>query len=98
MAGKTDSFCLAGRRCACFVPADGIRGTAFLCGWNMEPMLPAIAEALPHTLLFFAEADGGRDFTPWPAPPVRPGDAFSGGGADFLRFLKIGRASCRERV
>ena len=87
MAGKTDRFCLAGRRCACFVPADGVRGTAFLCGWNMEPMLPAIAEALPHTLLFFAEADGGRDFTPWPAPSVRPGDAFSGGGADYLRFL-----------
>lgn len=87
MAGKTDRFCLAGRRCACFVPADGVRGTAFLCGWNMEPMLPAIAEALPHTLLFFAEADGGRDFTPWPAPPVRPGDAFSGGGADYMRFL-----------
>ena len=87
MAGKTDRFCLAGRCCACFVPADVVRGTAFLCGWNMEPMLPAIAEALPHTLLFFAEADGGRDFTPWPAPPVRPGDAFSGGGADYLRFL-----------
>lgn len=50
-------------------------------------MLPAIAEALPQSLLFFAEADGGRDFTPWPAPPVRPGDAFSGGGADYLRFL-----------
>ena len=58
MAGKTDRFCLAGRRCACFVPADGVRGTAFLCGWNMEPMLPAIAEALPHTLLFFC--GGGR--------------------------------------
>lgn len=78
---------IAGRRCACFVPQGTAQRILVLCGWHMEEMLPALAAETPGTLLFFAEADGGRDFTPWPAPPVREGDAFTGEAAAYLHFL-----------
>ena len=38
-------------------------------------------------VLFTAQADGGRDFTPWPAPGVREGEAFTGEAGDYLGFL-----------
>lgn len=87
MEGIMESFVLDNRRCACFVPEKGAGTAAYLCGWNMEAMLPALAKEAPGVLLFFTQADGGRDFTPWRAAPVWEGEPFSGGGADFLRFL-----------
>ncbi len=88
MLGKTEVFCLDGRSCACWVSSDGAQNAAFLCGWNMTSQLPALAQVLPETLLFFAEADGGCDFTPWPAPPVWGEEVYAGGGPAYLRFLK----------
>ena len=87
MSGRMERLVLQGRQCVCFVPEDSIQRIFFLCGWKMEPMLPALAEEVPETLLFFAEADGGVDFTPWPAEPARDGEIFSGGGTEYLRFL-----------
>lgn len=87
MKGKLEHFELKGRACACFVPENGAQHLAVLCGWHMEEMLCALAEEAPRTLLFFAEADGGRDFTPWAAEPVWENEPFLGGGAEYLRFL-----------
>ncbi|MBQ2667002.1 MAG: alpha/beta hydrolase [Clostridia bacterium] len=84
--GRTDRFVLAGRDCACYVP-ETVRRVLLLCGWHMEEQLAALAEEIPDTLLFFAEADGSRDFTPWPAAPVWEGEAFTGEAEAYLRFL-----------
>ncbi|MBP3704345.1 MAG: alpha/beta hydrolase [Clostridia bacterium] len=85
--GKVESFELNGRACACFVPESGVKHIAVLCGWRMAEMLPALAEEIPETALFFAEADGSRDFTPWPAEPVWEGEPFYGEAAGYLHFL-----------
>ena len=60
---------------------------AVLCGWSLGDKLPLFAQELPPVLLFSAQGDGDRDFTPWPAPGVREGEVFSGEGAAYLRFL-----------
>lgn len=85
--GTMDQFILNGRACACFVPPEAAQRVLVLCGWHMEALLPALAAEAPGTLLFFAEADGGRDFTPWPAPAVWEGEPFSGEAEGYLRFL-----------
>lgn len=41
----------------------------------------------PPTLLFSAQADGNRDFTPWPAEGIREGETFTGEAQGYLRFL-----------
>lgn len=46
-----------------------------------------LAEDAPEILFFSTEIDGGRDFTPWEAEPIWPGEPFSGGGEDYLKFL-----------
>ena len=86
--GKTEQLHLAGRPCACFVPQGEVRRAAVLCGWHMEELLPALAEEAPHTVLFFAQADGGRDFTPWPAEAVWEGEPFHGKATAYLEFLQ----------
>lgn len=85
--GVVDKFILSGRTCACFVPESGVKHIAVLCGWRMAQMMPVLAEEIPETLLFFAEANGGRDFTPWPAEPVWENEPFSGEAAGYLQFL-----------
>lgn len=90
MKGKRNCFSLQGRKCVCFAP-DGGRNeklpAAVLCGWGMEEKMPALAEELPPMLLFAAEAEGNRDFTPWPAPGLREGEDFTGEAAGYLSFL-----------
>ncbi len=86
-AGTTEQFTIKERACVCYVPHGETNHIAVLCGWNMRELLPKLAEELPETLLFSAEADGGRDFTPWPAPAVWEGEPFSGEGQAYLRFL-----------
>ena len=88
MKGKLHRFTLEGRPCACFVPqGQGPFPLAVLCGWSLGERLPLFAQELPPVLLFSAQGDGDRDFTPWPAPGVREGEVFSGEGAAYLRFL-----------
>lgn len=88
MKGKLHRFTLEGRPCACFVPqGQGPFPLAVLCGWSLGDKLPLFAQELPPVLLFSAQGDGDRDFTPWPAPGVREGEVFSGEGAAYLRFL-----------
>lgn len=89
MDGKTVRFVLEGRSCACFKPEGSFERlpAVFLCGWGMEEKLPVLARDLPPLLLFSAEADGGRDFTPWPVPAVWEGEEFTGEAAGYLRFL-----------
>ncbi len=85
--GKTEKFALNGRSCACYVPMGTIKHLAVLCGWHMDETIQKFSEDLPETLFFFAEADGGSDFTPWEAPAVWEGEAFSGEADVYLRFL-----------
>lgn len=85
--GKLEQFMLEGRLCACFVPEGKSKKLAVFCGWHMEEMMPALAEEIPETLLFFAEADGGRDFTPWAAESIWENEPFSGGGAEYRSFI-----------
>jgi predicted alpha/beta superfamily hydrolase len=86
--GTLHTFSLEERFCACFVPqGEGPFPLAVLCGWGLEEKLAAYAQDLPPTLLFFARADGDRDFTPWPAPGIREGEEFFGEAGDYLTFL-----------
>lgn len=88
MTGTLQAFESAGRKCACFCPSgEGPFPLAVLCGWNMESLLPALARELPPMLLVSAEADGDRDFTPWPTPGIREGEAFTGQAEAYLAFL-----------
>lgn len=89
MEGRLNLFSLQGRECACFAPNGGKKEelpTAVLCSWGMEEKMPALAEELPPMLLFFAESEGNRDFTPWPAPGLRE-EEFTGEAAGYLSFL-----------
>ena len=88
MKGALHRFSLEGRPCACFAPqAEGEFPLLVLCGWGMEEKLPSLSQELPPALLFFAQAEGDRDFTPWPAPGVREGEAFTGEAGAYLEFL-----------
>ena len=88
MNGTLHTVFWEGRSCACFSPeGEGPFPLLVLCGWHMEEKLPKFAAQLPPTLLFFAQADGDRDFTPWPAEGVREGEAFTGEAEGYLRFL-----------
>ena len=60
---------------------------AVLCGWGLEEKLAGYAQDLPPALLFYAQAEGDRDFTPWPAPGIREGEVFSGEAGAYLDFL-----------
>ena len=49
--------------------------------------MPSLSQELSPALLFFARAEGDRDFTPLPAPGVREGETFTGGGgAKYSEF------------
>lgn len=88
MKGELRAFSLEGRPCACYVPqGEGPFPLLVLCGWGLEEKLPLFAQELPPVVLFAAQADGGRDFTPWPAPGIREGEAFTGEAGDYLGFL-----------
>ena len=88
MKGELRAFSLEGRPCACCVPqGEGPFPLLVLCGWGLEEKLPLLAQELPPVVLFTAQADGGRDFTPWTAPGVREGEAFTGEAGDYLGFL-----------
>lgn len=88
MKGALHRFSLEGRPCACFAPQEeGPLPLLVLCGWGMEEKLPSLSQELPPALLFFARAEGDRDFTPWPAPGVREGEAFTGEAGAYLEFL-----------
>lgn len=80
-------FTLNGRRCTCLLPEGKPKRLYVLCGWEMEKLMMLLAEDAPEVLFFSTEIDGGRDFTPWEAEPVWPGEPFSGGGEDYLKFL-----------
>ena len=80
MNGTLHTVSWEGRSCACFSPeGEGSFPLLVLCGWHMEEKLPKFAAQLPPTLLFFAQADGDRDFTPWPAE----GNLYRGGARLF---------------
>ncbi len=88
MKGALHRFSLEGRPCACFAPQEeGPLPLLVLCGWGMEEKLPSLSQELPPALLFFARAEGDRDFTPWPAPGVREGETFTGEAGAYLEFL-----------
>ena len=80
-------FTLDGRRCTCLLPEGKPKRLYVLCGWEMEKLMMLLAEDAPEVLFFSTEIDGGRDFTPWEAEPIWPGEPFSGGGEDYLKFL-----------
>lgn len=80
-------FTLDGRRCTCLLPEGKPKRLYVLCGWEMEKLMMLLAEDAPEILFFSTEIDGGRDFTPWEAEPIWPGEPFSGGGEDYLKFL-----------
>lgn len=89
MKGKITTFEIENRRCSCFAPESpaGDLPVCLLCGWEMETVVTALAPELPDLLLGWTDIDGGRDFTPWPVPPVWEGEAFTGGAAAYLAFL-----------
>ncbi len=89
MRGRLTEGQLEGRPYACFVPdsLEHERPLAVLCGWDMADKLPDLAENLPAALLFWTEADGAREFTPWPEPGVWAGEDFTGQAAEYLSFL-----------
>ena len=98
MKGALHRFSLEGRPCACFAPQkEGPLPLLVLCGWGMEEKLPSLSQELPPALLFFARAEGDRDFTPWPAPGVREGEAFTGEAGAYLEFLTKAALPCLER-
>lgn len=78
---------LDGRKCTVLQPAGHVRHAAILCGWNLPDMLPALSEELPDTVLFFTEADGSREFTPWAAEAVWDNESFTGEADSLLSFL-----------
>ena len=80
-------FTLDGRRCTCLLPEGKPKRLYVLCGWEMEKLMMLLAEDAPEVLFFSTEIDGGRDFTPWEAEPIWPGEPFSGGGEDYLKYL-----------
>ncbi|WP_418559283.1 alpha/beta hydrolase-fold protein, partial [Hominenteromicrobium sp.] len=80
-------FTLDGRRCTCLLPEEKPKRLYVLCGWEMEKLMMLLAEDAPEVLFFSTEIDGGRDFTPWEAEPIWPGEPFSGGGEAYLKFL-----------
>ena len=94
MKGALHRFSLEGRPCACFAPQEeGPLPLLVLCGWGMEEKLPSLSQELPPALLFFARAEGDRDFTPWPAPTLQGGRPFAngsvlGGAPAFLRWVE----------
>ena len=71
-------FTLDGRRCTCLLPEGKPKRLYVLCGWEMEKLMMLLAEDAPEVLFFSTEIDGGRDFTPWEAEPIWPGEPFSG--------------------
>ena len=89
MDGRVFTGSLQGRAWACWRPeGEGPFPLLVLCGWDLEKKLASLGEGLPPALLFWAQAQGDRDFTPWPAPGVREGEAFSGGAGEYLWFLR----------
>jgi predicted alpha/beta superfamily hydrolase len=51
---------------------------------------PALEQGIcrPFILAGFGPVEWSRDYTPWPAPALSSGDAFSGGGAATLEWLR----------
>lgn len=71
----------AGRDCRLALPeGPGPHPLLILCGGDFE----AMAATRPQAVLFQAEGD----FTPWPAPGLREGETFAGGGPELLDFLE----------
>lgn len=60
---------------------------------DLEPLLPELKrkmgkEMRPAYLAALDGSDWNRDYSPWPAPPLRPGEApFPGGAPQRLRLL-----------
>lgn len=87
MPGNLVAFKLQNRVCHCLVPEGKPARLFVLCGWETEKLMPVLSEAMPGALFFASEIDGGKDFTPWEAEPIRQGEPFSGGGKDYLKFI-----------
>ena len=88
----------AARACTLWLPQ---RGTGpwpcvYLCGGRMAQMLAPCLAQEPPLALCCVEAAGARDFTPWPAPPLAHGEAFTGGAKEYLACLLEEVAPCLE--
>lgn len=78
---------IGGRVCRLYVPeGPGPWPLAVVCGGGLE----ALAAGRPRAVLLSLEAEGGRDFTPWPAPGLGE-EAFAGQAGRYLEEL-LGRA------
>ena len=81
---------LDGRSCTFLIPeGQGPFPAVLLCGHDPAEILNgALTDDLPPVLWFSADCDWSRDYSPWPAPGVRGGADFTGGGAAHLRVLE----------
>lgn len=78
---------MGSRVCRLYVPeGPGPWPLAVVCGGGLE----TLAEGRPRAVLLGLEAEGGRDFTPWPAPGLGE-TAFTGQAGRYLEEL-LGRA------
>ena len=79
---------IAGRRCALWVPeGTGPFALSLCCCGSASELLPQLGALSPNRLFVSPEANWEIDFTPWPAPGIREGEAFTGEAEDYLGFL-----------
>ncbi len=78
----------------CHIYQNGSGGQAIYWGTmaqeSRETVVKILRELRPgaaFTLVCYEAKDWNRDFSPWAAQGVRPGEAFSGGGAATLDWL-----------
>ena len=78
----------------CHIYQNGSGGPALYWGTaaqeGRETVVKILRELRPgavFTLVCFEAEDWNRDFSPWAADGVRPGEAFTGGGAATLAWL-----------
>ena len=104
MKGRVEQFEAGGKRVTVYLPQQAAAQRAPAVYLNLgeaadwEGFLPALDKemgrrARPALLAIVEPTDWNRDFSPWPAPPLRPGDAPFPGGADarldlLLRQIK----------
>lgn len=94
MRGTFDHFSLGGRRVFVWLPENadpaGLPVAYLNAGGDFEAALPAVFQGLerPIAAAGISDARWSRDFSPWPAPPLSPGEPpFEGGAGEHLNFL-----------
>lgn len=99
--GKVEVFPLRDKNCLLYLPphGEGSLPLAVVFAGNslagqLEPMMELVESAVqqglcrPFALAAFGTNDWGRDYTPWPAPPLqKKGEPFGGKAGETLAFV-----------